>query len=117
VRLYGLVYGAIAGVVAVHAPEPLTLGHAIYCSGIPCATVGYGDLLPAPRTRLFALTEGIVGAFTMGFFVLVLANRLPRKTSGTEPGTRARPLARGLRAWPMTVPWYASGGLPGPVEG
>src|SRR4030095_13706902 len=32
VLLYGLAYRAIAGVVAVHAPEPLTLWHAIYFS-------------------------------------------------------------------------------------
>jgi hypothetical protein len=75
--LYGLAYWAIAGVVAVHAPEPLTLGHMIYFSGITFATVGYGDFLPgAPHARLLALTEGVVGAFTMGFFVVVLANRL-----------------------------------------
>jgi hypothetical protein len=29
-----------------------------------------------PHARLLALTEGAVGAFTMGFFVVVLANRL-----------------------------------------
>jgi hypothetical protein len=76
VLLYGLAYWAIAGVVAVHAPEPLTLWHAIYFSGITFATVGYGDFLPAPHARLLALTEGVIGAFTMGFFVVVLANRL-----------------------------------------
>jgi tetratricopeptide (TPR) repeat protein len=76
VLLYGLAYRAIAGVVAVHAPEPLTLWHTIYFSGITFATVGYGDFLPAPHARLLALTEGVVGAFTMGFFVVVLANRL-----------------------------------------
>ena len=75
VLLYGLAYRAIAGVVAVHAPEPLTLWHTIYFSGITFATVGYGDFLPAPHARLLALTEGVVGAFTMGFFVVVLANR------------------------------------------
>jgi hypothetical protein len=78
VLLYGLAYWAIGGVVAVHAPEPLTLWHAIYFSGITFATVGYGDFLPAPHARLLALTEGAVGAFTMGFFVVVLAKRLQR---------------------------------------
>ena len=66
------------GVVAVHTAEPLTLWHAIYFSGITFATVGYGDFLPAPHARLLALTEGVVGVFTMGFFVVVLANRLRR---------------------------------------
>jgi hypothetical protein len=76
VLLYGCLYWAIEGVVTAHVPEPLTLWHTIYFSGITFATVGYGDLLPAPHARLLALTEGVVGAFTMGFFVVVLANRL-----------------------------------------
>ena len=78
VLLYGCLYWAMAGVVPVHTPEPLTLWHTIYFSGITFATVGYGDFLPAPHARLLALTEGVVGAFTMGFFVVVLANRLRR---------------------------------------
>jgi len=78
VLLYGLIYWAIEGVVTVYAPEPLTLWHAVYFSGITFATVGYGDFLPAPHARLLALTEGALGAFTMGFFVVVLANRLRR---------------------------------------
>jgi hypothetical protein len=48
----------------------------MYFSGIPFATEGYGDFLPAPHARLLALTEGAVGAFTLGFVVVVLANRL-----------------------------------------
>ena len=41
-------------------------------------TVGYGDLIPAAQARLIALTEGFLGAFLMGFFVVVLAQRLSR---------------------------------------
>ena len=78
VLLYGLAYWALAGVVAVHTPAPLTLWDTIYFSGITFATVGYGDFLPAPHARLLALTEGVIGMFTMGFFVVVLANRLRR---------------------------------------
>ena len=48
----------------------------MYFSGIPFAPAGDGDFLPAPHARLLAWTEGAVGAFTMGFFVVVLANRL-----------------------------------------
>jgi hypothetical protein len=48
----------------------------MYFRGIPFAPVGCGDFLPAPHARLLALTEGAVGAFAMGFFVVVLANRL-----------------------------------------
>ena len=50
----------------------------MYFSGIPFATEGYGDFLSAPHARLLALTEGAVGAFTLGCFVGVLANRLSR---------------------------------------
>ena len=42
VLLYGLAYRAIAGVVAVHAPEPLTLWHTIYFSRITFATWAMG---------------------------------------------------------------------------
>ena len=48
----------------------------MYFSGIPFAPAGDGDFLPAPHARLLALTEGAVGAFTLGCFVVVLANRL-----------------------------------------
>jgi exonuclease VII small subunit len=78
VLLYGLAYWALAGAVAVRTPAPLTLWDTIYFSGITFATVGYGDFLPAPHARLLALTEGVIGVFTMGFFVVVLANRLRR---------------------------------------
>src|SRR4029450_5123434 len=48
----------------------------MYFSGIPFATEGYGDFLPAPHARLLAWTAGAVGAFTLGWFVVVLANCL-----------------------------------------
>jgi exonuclease VII small subunit len=78
VLLYGLLSWAMDGVLPTQAPEPLTLWHTVYCSGITFATVGYGDFLPAPHACLLALTEGALGALTMGFFVVVLANRLRR---------------------------------------
>ena len=58
------------------SPRPATFWECIYFSGITFATVGYGDFIPAPPMRLLALTEGALGVFTMGFFVVVLANRL-----------------------------------------
>ena len=51
---------------------------ALYFSGITFATVGYGDFIPQPHARFLALTEGFLGALTMGFFVAVLAARLAR---------------------------------------
>ena len=44
--------------------------------------------LNAPHARLLALTEGVVGAFTMGFFVVVLANRLGGKAGSDGHGPR-----------------------------
>lgn len=78
VMLYALLYWAMNGVVAANSQERVGIGEAIYFSGITFATVGYGDFIPAPHVRLLALTEGAVGVFTIGFFVVVLANRLRR---------------------------------------
>ena len=86
VLLYGLLYWAIEGVVPAHAPAPLTLWRAVYFSGITFATVGYGDFLPAPHARLLALTEGVLGAFTMGFFC-------------GGPGQPTQEVRRGRRSW------------------
>ena len=77
VAAYGFLYWATSGVVtAGPSPRPATFWECIYFSGITFATVGYGDFIPAPPMRLLALTEGALGVFTMGFFVVVLANRL-----------------------------------------
>jgi hypothetical protein len=50
--------------------------HALYLSGITFVTVGYGDFIPAAHVRLLAFTEGFIGAFLIGLFAAVLANRL-----------------------------------------
>jgi hypothetical protein len=76
--LYGLIYWLQGGVVSASSGERADLWHSIYFSGITFATVGYGDFVPAPHMRMLALTEGFVGAFTLGLFVAVLANRLSR---------------------------------------
>jgi hypothetical protein len=77
VLLYGVLYWGLNGVVAAGgAGSPVGFGECVYFSGVTFATVGYGDFIPAPHVRLLALTEGAVGVFTMGFFVVVLANRL-----------------------------------------
>jgi hypothetical protein len=78
VLCYGLLYWGMGGIVAVHDQTPVSLWHAIYFSGITFATVGYGDFVPAPHARWLALTEGALGAFTMGFFVVILVNRLSK---------------------------------------
>lgn len=78
VLLYGLAYWLTNGVMKAGHPIGADLWQAIYFSGITFATVGYGDFTPAPHVRLLALSEGFVGAFTLGLFVAVLANRLSR---------------------------------------
>jgi len=76
--LYGIIFWAVNGVRRVGYEGPIDLWKAIYFSGVTYATVGYGDFIPAEHVRFLALTEGIVGIFTMGLFVAVLANRLSR---------------------------------------
>ncbi len=79
---YAVVYwlsGGIAspaGIDSAAGTASASFLDAVYFSGITFATVGYGDLVPAPAMRLVALTEGALGLFTMSFFVVVLANRL-----------------------------------------
>jgi hypothetical protein len=48
----------------------------LYFSGVTFTTVGYRDLLPAPHARFLALVGGMLGAFAMGFLVMVVAKRL-----------------------------------------
>jgi hypothetical protein len=76
--VYGFLYWMTGGAIHSDSGKAATLIDALYFSGITFSTVGYGDLLPAPHARLIALTEGFVGAFLMGFFVVVLAHRLAR---------------------------------------
>ncbi len=76
--VYGLFYWSLGGVLNVAARQPAGLWEALYFSGTTFTTLGYGDFLPAPGVRLLTLTEGILGAFTIGFFVVVVGNRLRR---------------------------------------
>jgi tetratricopeptide (TPR) repeat protein len=77
VVLFGVLYWWIGGVRQPGAEgEAVGVWDAIYFSGVTFATVGYGDLVPAPHARPLALAEGALGAFSVGFFVVVLANRL-----------------------------------------
>lgn len=76
VLVYALAYWSVGGVVASSGEGTPGFLDAVYFSGITFATVGYGDFVPAPHARAIALTEGAVGAFTLSFFVVVLANRL-----------------------------------------
>jgi len=76
---FGMVYWATGGAVNPQTGRASTdLWHALYFSGIVFTTVGFGDYVPAPHMQLVALAEGFLGAFTIGTFVVVLANRLSR---------------------------------------
>jgi hypothetical protein len=72
ILLYGITYWVNSGAVDLQSGQAVNLLDSIYFSGITFVTVGYGDLIPAPHARLLALTEGFLGAFLMGFFVVVL---------------------------------------------
>lgn len=77
ISAYGLLFWATDGVVSSGAsPRPASFWECLYFSGITFSTVGYGDFLPVEHMRFAALTEGALGVFTIGFFVVVLANRL-----------------------------------------
>ena len=77
VTAYGLLYWATGGVVTSgDSPRQAGFWECVYFSGITFATVGYGDFIPASHMRLVALTEGALGVFAIGFFVVVLANQL-----------------------------------------
>ena len=74
---YGLLFWITEGVVTPgETPRNAGFWECLYFSGITFSTVGYGDFLPAPHMRFVALTEGALGVFSIGFFVVILANRL-----------------------------------------
>jgi hypothetical protein len=78
ITLYALFYFLFGGVRRPGFEGRLPFSKCFYFSGITFATVGFGDFIPAEHMRLVALSEGLVGAFVIGFFVAVLANRLSR---------------------------------------
>jgi hypothetical protein len=75
---FALVFWAADGVRTSSGAPASGLGDVLYFSGVTFSTVGYGDFIPAPHMRPVAMTEAVLGAFTIGLFVVVLANRLRR---------------------------------------
>ncbi len=73
---YTLVFWLIDGVTTPDAATRIGFWECLYFSGTAFTTIGFGDMTPAPHARLLALSEGGIGVFAMGFFVVVLANRL-----------------------------------------
>jgi len=78
VFVYALVYWTTGGVIHAGDGRRPDFWTALYFSGITFTTIGYGDYLPTPGLRLVALTEGFLGAFMVGFFVVVTASRLQK---------------------------------------
>jgi Ion channel len=77
VLLYGVLYWAMDGAqFAIQPQKAASFLDCVYFSGITFTTLGYGDLMPSPDARLLAMTEATLGIFTMGFLVVVFANRL-----------------------------------------
>lgn len=75
---FAIAYWLVGGVVSPETGQAASLVDCFYFSGITFTTVGYGDLVPAGYVRLVALSEGFLGAFMIGFFVVVLMHRLSR---------------------------------------
>lgn len=75
---FALLYWATGGVYTQAGAPVRGFTDALYFSGVTFSTVGYGDLVPSPALRLVAMFEAVLGAFTIGLFVVVLANRLRR---------------------------------------
>jgi hypothetical protein len=73
---YAVTFWTIGGVFDPENHATAGFLDCVYFSGTTFTTVGFGDFLPAPHARLLAMSEGIVGAFLVGFFVVVLWRRL-----------------------------------------
>lgn len=78
IALFAVAYAATGGVLRAGTQEPAGFWECVYFSGVTFSTVGYGELLPAPHARPLAMIEGLLGPLTIGFFVIVLSNRLRR---------------------------------------
>lgn len=55
--------------------QSLPIGQALYFSGVAFTTIGFGDISPMGISRLFAITEGILGISTMSAFLVALVKK------------------------------------------
>jgi hypothetical protein len=53
----------------------LTLGRALYFSGVTFATIGYGDITPVGVSRLLAVLEGLLGILIMSSFLVAVVKK------------------------------------------
>lgn len=78
ILMYAVVYWASGGItpdVSSYTPSFL---ESVYFSAVTFTTLGYGDFHPKSSFQIFAISEALLGAFIMAFFVVVVSRRLIR---------------------------------------
>ena len=76
--VYALIFwttGAITRGEPVYAP---TFMESLYFSVVTFTTLGYGDYHPKSAYQTLAVSEALIGAFILAFFVVVVSRRLVR---------------------------------------
>ena len=77
VLAFAVLYWATDGVVSTSdEPETANFKECVYFSGTTFATINYGDFIPKPHMRFPALFEGAFGVCTLGYFAVILSNRM-----------------------------------------
>lgn len=76
--LSGAVYALSGKILVGGTPQPISFLEGIYMSVITYTTVGFGDYLPVGWTRVFAMTEALLGIFLAPLFLVGLTRRYLR---------------------------------------
>jgi hypothetical protein len=83
------VYYQDRGLIESSTGHPITEpGDFIYFSIVTFTTVGYGDIIPKPGTRILAATEALFGYIFIGLYVGVLTQITGHLFSALTSGTR-----------------------------
>jgi hypothetical protein len=70
------------GIVATadpSAPVVRSFTTCLYCSAVTFTTVGFGDFVPSPESRLFASVESLTGYVVLGTITAVVFLLLSRR--------------------------------------
>ncbi len=80
VLLFSLIYVFSGNIYSIHggSVKTISLGEALYFSGITFTTVGYGDYLPMGWVRAFAVVEALCGLSFVPLFLIGLSRRYLR---------------------------------------
>jgi tetratricopeptide (TPR) repeat protein len=78
VMAFAVLYWVTGGVESTNDDEPETanFSECVYFSGTTFATINYGDFIPKEHMRFPALFEGAFGVCTLGYFAVILSNRM-----------------------------------------